>query len=131
MADLPLGHKSVKAIYVFQYAWTRSRKWYTTGTQSTLRCIIAIAMKIPRLGKHTMYSEKLFLWLQMGSRFTAGSCGQIQSEAPKWSRFTAGSRDQIQAEQPLENMIFVSFPQSCRIIFVSLKCAIIAIKTCH
>ena len=28
--------------------------------------IAHIALKIPRLGKHTMYSEKLFLWLQSG-----------------------------------------------------------------
>ena len=40
------------------------------------------------------------------------------------------SRDQIQAQQPLENMIFVSFSQSC-LNFLSLKIAIIAIKTRH
>ena len=40
------------------------------------------------------------------------------------------SRDQIQAQQPLENMIFVSFSQSC-LNFLSLKLAIIAIKTRH
>ena len=65
-------------------------------------------MKIPGLGKHTMYSEKLFLWLQSGP-------GSQQGAGTK-SRMRLQSRDQIQAEQPLENMIFVSFPQSCKII---------------
>ena len=40
------------------------------------------------------------------------------------------SRDQIQAQQPLENIIFVSFSKSC-LNYLSLKLAIIAIKTRH
>ena len=79
-------------------------------------------MKIPRLRKHTMYSEKLFLWLWSGP-------GSQQGAGTK-SRMSPQSRDQIQAQQPLENMMFVSFSQSC-FNFLSLKLAIIATKTRH
>ena len=60
-------------------------------------------MKIPRLGKHTMYSEKLFLWLLSGPGSQLG--------AGTKSRMRLHSRDQIQAQQLLENMIFVSISQ--------------------
>ena len=76
-------------------------------------------MKIPRLGKRTMYSEKLFLWLQSDP-------GSQQGAGTK-SRMRLLSRDQIQAQQPLEKMIFVSFSKN----FLSLKLAIIGIKTPH
>ena len=83
------------------------------------------------------YSAKL--WKYLGFENTLCSvrscfCGfkvvPLHSREPGPNPDRLLSRDQIQAQQPLENMIFVSFSQSC-FNFLSLKLAIIAIKTRH
>ena len=98
------------------------------------------------LRSHLVKYYSTLLWKYLGLENTLCSvrscfCGfkvvPIHSSEPDWgswagtkSRLGLLSRDQIQIQQLLENTIFVSLSQSC-FNFLSLKLAIVAIKTRH